>query len=131
MAENSYLPTTVDPDALILAIENMDAAYRLRLHNVLLCLPFGGKAPAGFDWRQYIVSTNPGWAYQSQPSPSQRGTTLIWRLAMPEYAARCLWTLHWNYEGLLERWPWLTFDDMIATVLWAEEVGLWPNIRTT
>ena len=124
---DGYPPTPIDPDALILAIENMDAAHRLRLHNVILSLPFGGKAPAGFDWRLRIVSTNPGWAFKAQPSLAQRRATPTWRLAVPEYAARCLWTLNWNYEGLLERWPWLTFNDMTGTVLWAEEVGLWPN----
>jgi hypothetical protein len=141
-------------DDMIEALEQLDAAQALRLHSALLALPFTGVAPATVDWRRHIAPYErerdepsfrpdqflvlpPGWVYPAAPRAERICAT-------PEVTAaklRGAWQrprdnrqpeTRYNWEGLVQEHPWLTFDMIVATVLWDHDtrgarVGLYAK----
>ncbi len=129
---------TIDPaqsatrqrDALVALLEGLDAVQALKLHSALKRLPFDAVAPSWLDWRNHIVPANPGWAYKGAPPPavvSASGGSLTLAAITPQGVARILWSGTNNWEGIRATYPWLTFNDVAATTVWAKEVGLWPD----
>jgi hypothetical protein len=109
--------------ALIALLENADAFQALKLHSRLRTLPFDARTPGGFDWATRIgpSALNPAIWLFAAPAPA--GVTPV----RPHDVAHRLWVEDLNWEGIVQLWPWLTIDDVAATVLWAKETGFWPG----
>ncbi len=121
------LPAYAQTEALLRLLEGMDSTQAVRLHSVLVGLPYGFPCPAWLDWRKHITNVNPGWAFINEPTAAQKVTQVRWIEATPIFVSSALRDLGWNWEGVVGAFPWLTENDVRSVVPWAQDTGVWAG----
>lgn len=117
--------------AILDLFENMDADQALRLHSIMVAVPFGYRAPTWLDWTKHIVKDPDGWAFNNDPSYGwmyvNSTPNPVTEHVTPRAVAMLLADARHNHEGISTKYPWITPNDIVATAIWAREVGYWPG----